>query len=125
MLPVAVFAYFAIQVLVSIAREGLPLSDNLQDAISQLFGSIFGPWCFVYSAAKLAPRGKVWPAALSATIIIVAFTITADFLFLRSESPDYALWWIVLTGLVGVGAAGLALWQVSTQANGGRRPTEI
>ncbi len=83
-LPVAVIAYFAIQVVVGIGSERLPLSDYLQDSASQLINSILGPWAFVYPSSKIAPVGKSFQTAVFLTTLFFIITIVMVYILLRA-----------------------------------------
>ncbi len=109
-LPVAVIAYFAIQIVVGIGSERLPLSDYLQDSASQLINSILGPWAFVYPSSKIAPVGKSSQTAVFLTTLFFIIMIVLG--YLRVGISGHPIWWFVVTGLVSLGSAVMACQQV-------------
>jgi len=111
-LPVAVIAYFAIQIVVGIGSERLPLSDYLQDSASQLINSILGPWAFVYPSSQIAPVGKSSQTAVFLTTLFFIITIVMGYILLRAGNTGHPIWWFVVTGLVSLGSAVVACQQV-------------
>ena len=111
-LPVAVIAYFAIQVVVGIGSERLPLSDYLQDSASQFINSILGPWAFVYPSSKIAPAGKSSQTAVFLTTLFFIITIVMGYILLRADITGHPTWWFVVTGLVSLGSVVMACRQV-------------
>jgi hypothetical protein len=99
-LPAAVFAYLTIQLGFGLASETLPYPDSVQDRLSQFINSFIGPWAFVYSGAKLAPRGTALHVAIGLAVLFGVFTGAIGLIALSAGSARHPRWWIVATSLI-------------------------
>jgi len=108
-LPAAVGAYCAIQVLVGLAsyfNSGMNV-----DYWSQLICSIAGPYCLVWVGAKISPRHR-FATALTLVIVHAVVNILIVTLALVVTKRDLtSLWWPVVCGIAGITASILACMQ--------------
>jgi hypothetical protein len=97
-LPGAILAYFLIQVLNAVL---MGFFGDSSDTWIQLVNSFAGPYCFVWLGAMIAPRRKL-PVAVILSVIVALFTLSLIPLSVGRESESYPIWWLILTGIVGV-----------------------
>lgn len=108
-LPVAIGAFFLIQVfvgLISTMRTGLEV-----DRWSQFFNSILGPYCFVWVGARMAPFHRFITSLVLAIIHAIVFTAICVSAILLTEMDSFSKWWLILCTLVGVVATIIACVQ--------------
>ncbi len=107
-LPVALIAYFAVQVGVGLASEMIPYPDSVQDMVSQFLNSFVGPWILVYAGAKVAPRGKALHAAIGLAVLFGALTVALNLMI-----P--ATWWLASTSVITLAMVVATCLQVAHQ----------
>lgn len=111
-LPAAVSAFFAIQLVMAVVTWFEP------DRWSQFINSIAGPFCFVYAGAKVAPKNSV-AVAVVLTVICAVFYAVVVTLGLIARVADSEVW-VILTSTVAIAAAIVACLQIHHEATRSR-----
>jgi len=101
-LPVALLSYFAIQVLVGIQSDTLPLPGSIQDLWSQGVNSVVGPWAFVFVGAKMAPPPRAFETAVTLGVVYGMFTGAVAILALLNSNRVHNPLWLTTAGALGV-----------------------
>jgi peptidoglycan/LPS O-acetylase OafA/YrhL len=101
-LPTAIASYLGIQILIGLQSEMAPFPDILQDLWSQGLNSIIGPWAFVYSGARVAPRRWILETGVTLAVFYGIFTGAIATLALLDPTPTYSPWWLAICALLGI-----------------------
>ena len=105
-LPLATVGYFVTQVIVGFSSflvgSIIPVLGN--DIASQFISSILGPICFVLVGTKIAPKHS-FIVAICLTVVYATLSITViSTVILANVNTTNPLWWVIVTGLVGIAA---------------------
>jgi len=111
-LPAAVGAYFASQVVTGLLTEvgyffyaGRGFEDgwlDRPDYKSQFLCSIIGPYCLVWAGAKTAPRYRFVTALTLAVLHAVGNGSVVTLAIVRGMYQSASLWWLILSCVVGI-----------------------
>jgi len=114
LLPAAVLAYFLVQVAGGLASETWPLSDSMQDFLSQIFNSVLGPWALVRAGSAIAPwRNSFTVAVLLSIAYGLLSTGFVAYALINGVEVGYPTWWFVTSSILGLGALFYACHQVA------------
>jgi uncharacterized membrane protein HdeD (DUF308 family) len=114
-LPAAIGAYFAVQIAVGIAMVFVNGLDDRPDYQSQFIASIVGPYFLVLAGAKTAPTFR-FVTALALTVLHAVFNGSVATLVIgQGMRQSFSLWWLILTGVVGIIASIVACIQIRKQ----------
>jgi len=108
-LPIAIVAFFGVQILVSLVsflRSGMEV-----DYLSQFICSIVGPYFLVLVGAKTAPSYRFITALVLVIIHAIADSSIVTLAVVIAERQPTSIWWIILCSIVGVIASMLACLQ--------------
>lgn len=97
-LPAAVGTYFIVQVISALGNFAVPA------VLVQLWNSIMPPIVLVVVGAMVAPGHKFATALVLTILHAAAWTFLITFIWARGVSVSAPLWYLILCGLLGVGA---------------------
>lgn len=120
-LPVAILAYALLTIAIPLVfvvvglfescgnRVLHPALARLGDYLPQLLASIAAPYSFVWCGTYTAPARRSSVALALGVCIVVTYLLLAPFLI--GVSTRYPTWWLLLSVLISVGAATIAVLQ--------------